>query len=164
MKNIWSIIRNISILHCYALTETSNAEEKESFYEQHNMVQERLRKSDVVIMMGNAKAGSDNTLRQHVIGKHGLLDGNKKDEKFMTFCNFHRLATSDTLFEHGSVIRSVKIQLINNVHLNESTKTRSAIDLEVASWICAIREALTSPFAFIVRPHLLTRMESIDLE
>lgn len=55
------------------MKETSDAEQKEAFYEQDNAVQKGLPKGNNVIRMGqtDAKVGSDNTLLGHVMGSWG---------------------------------------------------------------------------------------------
>lgn len=60
-----------NIVQYFAPMETSNVEDKETFYEQLKATHERLPKREIPILMShlNAKAGSDNTLLGHAMGK-----------------------------------------------------------------------------------------------
>lgn len=91
-----SRIRNISIVQRYPLTETFNTREKDAFYVQLNAVQKGFPRNNMAIMMGdqNAKVNSD-------LGGTAIVTSSSA-----AHC-------SNTEFS----IRSIKLQLIANVHL-----------------------------------------------
>jgi hypothetical protein len=51
----------------------------------------------------NAKIGSENTGREHVMGKHGTGTINDNGEKLMEFCEENNLVIGDTLFQHKDI-------------------------------------------------------------
>lgn len=61
----------MTTVQCYVPTETFDITVKDAFYEQMHATRERLRKDDIVIVMGNlnGKVGSNNTLSGHMTGK-----------------------------------------------------------------------------------------------
>lgn len=75
-----------------------------------------------------ANVGPDNTLREHVLEKHKLMDDN--GERF----RFHCVVIGGTLFGNRSV-KSAGFQLTNNrLHRDQR--------LGVVFWMCEVREAL----------------------
>ena len=90
--------RKITILQCYAPTNTSSLESKEEFYEQIKATMEKIPKRDLKILMGdlNAKVGSDNTDKELIMGTHGVGEHNE-------FCMFNDLVIGVTLFPHKPI-------------------------------------------------------------
>ena len=54
--------RNITIIHCYAQTNSAEFEEKDTFYQHLQTVIQKLPKRDIQVVTGdmNAKIGKDN--------------------------------------------------------------------------------------------------------
>ena len=63
--------RKVTILQCYAPTNTSSLESKEEFHEQIQATMDKIPKRDLKILMGdlNAKVGSDNTDKELNMGR-----------------------------------------------------------------------------------------------
>ncbi|PVD21686.1 hypothetical protein C0Q70_17485 [Pomacea canaliculata] len=51
----------------------------------------------------NAKVGSDNTCREHVMGKHGIGTINDNGERLADFCEENNLLIGGTLFQHKDI-------------------------------------------------------------
>jgi len=67
-------IRNLTIIQCYAPTETTDKDMKEKFYQQLHERITAVQKRDVIVVMGdmNAKVRSDNEGLEHVMGRHAI--------------------------------------------------------------------------------------------
>ncbi|XP_045514082.1 craniofacial development protein 2-like [Pieris brassicae] len=126
--------RKISIVQCYAPTNTSAEDIKDDFYNALNATLKGIKKQDIVIVMGdlNAKVGSDNSNCERNMGKHGLGVRNENGERFIEFCQHHDLTIGGTLFIHRDVHKytwnspdgSTKNQID---HLAISSKWRSSL-------------------------------------
>jgi len=68
--------RNVQIVQCYAPTNHADGDVKTDFYEQLQTTLEQRTKRDILIVMGdfNAKIGSDNVGREHVMGREGQIN------------------------------------------------------------------------------------------
>lgn len=66
-------VNHIDVIHCYALTEEHNDEDKVKFYNFLQSVINRIRKYNLLLMMGNfnAKVGCDNQGIKRAMEKHG---------------------------------------------------------------------------------------------
>ena len=66
-------LNNLSIISVHAPTEEKTDEEKEKFYEDLQIVQNKIPKQDIVIILGdlNTKIGKEDVY-QNVAGKHTL--------------------------------------------------------------------------------------------
>ena len=95
----------LSVLVCYAPTEDANAEVKDAFYDQLQTAVESVHAHDMLLILGdlNAKVGSDNTGREHVIGKHGIGTFNDNGERLADFCEENNLLIGGTLFQHKHI-------------------------------------------------------------
>ena len=93
------------MLVCYAPTEDANAEVKDAFYDQLQTAVESVHAHDVLFILGdlNAKVGSDNTGREHVMGKHGIGTINDNGERLADFCEENNLLIGGTLFQHKHI-------------------------------------------------------------
>jgi len=101
----FSKFQKISIVQCYAPTNMTDEESKEEFYLQLQSVLDRLPKRDITIVMGdmNAKVGSDNCGREHVMGKEGTGTANENGELFTNFCEMNDLVIGGTVFPHRRI-------------------------------------------------------------
>ena len=95
----------LSVLVCYAPTEDANAEVKDAFYDQLQTAVESVHAHDLLLILGdlNAKVGSDNTGREHVMGKHGIGTINDNGERLADFCEENNLLIGGTLFQHKHI-------------------------------------------------------------
>ena len=95
----------LSVLVCYAPTEDANAEVKDAFYDQLQTALESVHAHDMLLILGdlNAKVGSDNTGREHVMGKHGIGTINDNGERLADFCEENNLLIGGTLFQHKHI-------------------------------------------------------------
>lgn len=95
-------IRNVTIVQCYAPTESAERPVKLGFYSELKQTLERVNRRDKVIVMGdlNAKVGSSNVEMQHVMGPHGIGEINENGEMFVECCSDHELMIGGTLFPH----------------------------------------------------------------
>ena len=86
-------------------TNIADEERKEEFYQQLQAVLDRVPRRDIVIVMGNmnAKVGSDNAGRQHVMGAEGMGTINENGEFFVDFCEMNDLVIGETVFPHHKI-------------------------------------------------------------
>ena len=103
--------RKVSILQCYAPTNSADIEDKEEFYEQIQAILDKTPRRDLRILMGdlNAKVGIDNTDRELIMGKHSLGEQNENGELFTEFCTFNDLVIGGTLFPHKKIHKTTWI-------------------------------------------------------
>ena len=82
------INRNLTIIQCYAPTETTDKHMKEEFYQQLHETTTTFRKRDVIRAMGdmNAKVGPNNEGLEHVIHRHGIGNMTENGELFSKLC------------------------------------------------------------------------------
>jgi endonuclease/exonuclease/phosphatase family metal-dependent hydrolase len=97
-----SKIRNISVVQCYAPTETSEEVVKQEFYVALTDVLTKIKQKGVILLMGdfNAKVGQDNEGLEHIMGKHGFGERNENGELFVNLCASQDLVIGGTLFPH----------------------------------------------------------------
>ena len=97
-----SCFKKVSIVMCYAPTNTSEEEDKDSFYAQLQSVLEKIPNRDMPIPIGdmNAKVGFNNTDKECEMGKHGLGKINEKMEMLADFCSTNSLVIGGTIFPH----------------------------------------------------------------
>ena len=93
-------IRNLTIIQCYAPTETTNKDMKEKFHQQLHETITAVQKKDVIIVMGdmNAKIGSNNEGLEHVMGRHVIGNMNENGELFSDLCASCDLIIGGTVF------------------------------------------------------------------
>ncbi|CAH2098177.1 unnamed protein product [Euphydryas editha] len=94
--------RKISVVQCYAPTNSASEELKDDFYSALNTTLRNIRKQDIVIVMGdlNAKIGTGNAGYERHMGKQGLGVRNENGERFLEFCQNNDLTIGGTLFIH----------------------------------------------------------------
>ena len=103
--------RKVTIIQCYAPTNTADIADKEEFYEQIQAIIDKTPKRDLKILMGdlNAKVGSDNTNKEFIMGKHGIGEQNENGEFFTDFCAFNDLVIGGTIFPHKTIHKTTWI-------------------------------------------------------
>ncbi|CAH2099415.1 unnamed protein product [Euphydryas editha] len=92
----------ISVVQCYAPTNSASEELKDDFYSALNTTLRNIRKQDIVIVMGdlNAKIGTGNAGYERHMGKQVLGVRNENGERFLEFCQNNDLTIGGTLFIH----------------------------------------------------------------
>ena len=97
--------RKVTILHCYAHTNTSSLESEEEFYDQIQATIDKISNRDLKILIGNlnAKVGSNNTDKELIMDRHGVGEQNENGELFSEFCMFNDLVIGGTLFPHKPI-------------------------------------------------------------
>jgi len=90
---------NITIIQCYALTDDSEEESKDAFYDQLQAELESTPCYEMKIVMGDlhAKVGSDNTNHDIAMGKEGCGSMNNNEERLLEFCTTYYLVIRGTL-------------------------------------------------------------------
>jgi exonuclease III len=94
---------SMTIIQVYAPTENSDDEEKDSFYERLSSEITKVKRHDMLLLMGdlNAKVGSD----QHrvwggVLGKFGVGVRNDNGRRLCEMCALHGHKVMNTVFNH----------------------------------------------------------------
>lgn len=57
----------------------------------------------------NAKIGSDNVGREHVMGREGLDEISENGEVFADFCSFNNIVIGGSLFRHKGILKATWI-------------------------------------------------------
>ena len=93
------------MLVCCAPTEDANAEVKDAFYDQLQTAVESVHAHDVLFILGdlNAKVRSNNTGREHFMGKHGIGTINDNGERLADVCEENNLLIGGTLFQQKHI-------------------------------------------------------------
>lgn len=95
-------VRHLTFIQVYAPTEQAPDDVKDAFYQQLAQTLNNVKKSDILVMMGdlNAQVGSSNENWETVMGTHGLGTMNDNGELFAELCGNHGLVIGGTLFRH----------------------------------------------------------------
>ena len=114
-----SRFQKVSLVMCYAPTNTTEEEDKDNFYAQLQWVLDKTPRRDMLVLMGdmNAKVGTDNTDREREMGRHGLGDMNENGERLADFCTTNSLVIGGTLFPH---LRCHKATWVSPDHQTEN--------------------------------------------
>ena len=96
---------NTTIIQCYAPTNDSEDEKKDTFYEQLQAEIENIPRHEMKIVMGdlNAKVGKDNTNHERAMGKEGCGNINDNGERLLEVCTGYDLVIGGTLFPHQDI-------------------------------------------------------------
>ena len=129
----------MNVIRCYAPTNDSEDDQKDSFYLQLERVLNDLRDKDVNILMGdfNAKVGADNTGYEEIMGRHALGEMNDNGERFAEVCGSNNFVIGGSIFPHKRIHKATWIspdQVTENQidHICISKKfRRSLIDVRV---------------------------------
>ena len=97
--------RKVTIIQCYAPTNTAEEEMKEEFYTMLQGIYDKVPARDMKIVMGdlNAKIGSDNKGKEITMGKEALGIMNENGELFSDFCAFNDLVIGGSIFPHKNI-------------------------------------------------------------
>lgn len=111
--------RNVTILQCYAPTDTTDLATKEAFYDQLTSTISSIHKKDVCVLMGdmNAQIGNDNSQLEHIMGRHALGSMTENGELFTEFCGVQDLLIGGSVFPHKN---SHKVTWFSNDHTTEN--------------------------------------------
>ncbi|VDP71766.1 unnamed protein product, partial [Schistosoma curassoni] len=95
----------MNIIQYYALTNDSNDDIKDQFYERLQSIIEKCQRKDLTILMGdlNDKVGKDNTGYEDIMGRHGLGERNENEQRFANLCAFNKLVICGTIFPHKRI-------------------------------------------------------------
>ncbi|XP_025085353.1 uncharacterized protein LOC112558855 [Pomacea canaliculata] len=96
---------NMTLIQCYAPTNDSDDEAKDTFYDQLQAEVSAAPHHDLLIVMGdmNAKVGNDNTHVERAMGRHGCGCMNENGERLVELCTMYNLVIGGTLFPHRNV-------------------------------------------------------------
>ena len=88
-------LRKVSIVKCYAPKENAEPAEKETFYSLLDKTLLGIKRSDIIVMMGdfNAQVGNNNKDIEHIRGRHGMPceNENENGQLLIEFCGKHGL-------------------------------------------------------------------------
>ena len=96
---------NLTIMQCYAPTNDSEVEIKESFYDQLQSEIVKTPQHDTIIVIGdfNAKVGQDNENFENSMGNHGCVTMNENGEMLANFSSYNNLVIGGTMFPHKDI-------------------------------------------------------------
>ncbi|XP_012939302.1 uncharacterized protein LOC106012092 [Aplysia californica] len=96
---------NTSIIQCYPLTNDSEDESKDYFYEQLERELTGIPRHDLIVVMGdlNAKVGEDNTNYWTTMGQLGTGTIHENGERLVDFCALNNLVIGGTLFPKSTI-------------------------------------------------------------
>jgi endonuclease/exonuclease/phosphatase family metal-dependent hydrolase len=126
-------VRPISIIQCYAPTETSAEETKEEFYGLLNTTLAKIKKMDIILMGDlNAKIGKDNIGTEQIMGKHETGERNDNRERFIELCGSYNLVIGGSPFPHTECHKVTWVSLNKDTenqinHLTISRQWRSSL-------------------------------------
>lgn len=97
--------RPVTIVQVYAPTEMDEGNTKDDFYSLLAVTVRKIKKGDIRIVMGdlNAKVGTENENREHIMGKFGIGIRNDNGERFVEFCTEEDLVIGGTIFNHKAI-------------------------------------------------------------
>ncbi|VDP19648.1 unnamed protein product [Schistosoma margrebowiei] len=122
-------------IQCCAPTNVNNDDIKDQFYEQLQSIIEKCPRKDLTILMEelNVKVGIDNTGYEDIMGRHGLCESNKNEERFANLCAFNKLVIGGTVFPHKRIHKTTWISpdhttenQINHVCINKKFRRTTA--------------------------------------
>ena len=129
---------NMTIIQCYAPTNDSDENSKDTFYEQLQSEIISTHSHDMLIVMGdlNTKVGNENICVERIMGKHGCGSLNNNGERPVDICALNDLVIGGTLFPHP-LIHKLTWNSPNGIDRNQidhilvNGKWRSLIDVTV---------------------------------
>ena len=96
---------NTTIIQCYAPTNESEEDRKDTFYEQLQAELENTPGHEIKIVMGDliAKVGNDNRNYERAMGREGCGTMNDNRERLLDICTTYDFVIGGTLFPHRDV-------------------------------------------------------------
>ena len=106
----------LTIILCYALTNESDKEDKEDWYEQLQQAVAKVPQLDMLLIIGdmNAKVGSDNSNCERAMGKHGCGVMNDNGERLVDYCLNNNYVIGGTVFAHRDIPKKDNLQVCDN--------------------------------------------------
>jgi exonuclease III len=97
-------LRKITTVQCYAPTDSAELVEKEAFYHLLDKTLLSIKRSNIIVMMGdfNAQVRNNNQDIEHIMGRHGLPceNENENGQLLIELCGKQGLLISGTIFPH----------------------------------------------------------------
>ena len=97
--------RKVTIIQCYAPTNSVDSEKKEELYRQLQTTMDNIPIGDIKILMGdmNAKLESDNTGRELIMGREALEEMKENEEFFADSYPFNELVVDGSVYKHKDI-------------------------------------------------------------
>ena len=94
--------RKITLVNCYGPTNNSTDVLKQELSDSLQGVLDHTPRCDIRILLRdvNAKIGSDNTVRERIIGHHGLGCTDDNGDRFANLCAFNDQVFGGNIFTH----------------------------------------------------------------
>ncbi|XP_065570214.1 craniofacial development protein 2-like [Artemia franciscana] len=144
-------VSNLTIIQLYATDTARSDKECEQFYFQLQSVTDQTPKKDMLIVMADLNAITDNDQidRRDVMGSHGHGRLNGRGERLISFCRENDLYITNSAFKHGHR-RKVTWRSPNGV-------TENMIDYVLISkrWKSSIMDTVSLPGADFDSDHSL---------
>ena len=95
----------LTVIVCYAPTNTAEEEDKDDFYRQLQAAVETVPAHDMLLVLGdmNARTGPDNRGKEIYMGKHGMGVLNDNGERLIGLCEQNDLIIGGTIFPHKNI-------------------------------------------------------------
>ena len=94
----------MSIVQWYAPIENAELDEKEAFYSLLDKTLVGIKRSDIIVMMGdfNAQVGNNNQDTEHIMGRHGMPCDKENENGLLLIelCGKHGLVIGSAVFPH----------------------------------------------------------------
>jgi len=97
-------LSRMSIVQCYAPTENAELDEKEAFYNLMDKTLLGIKRSEIIVMMGdfNAQVRNNNQDIEHIMSRHGMPcdKENENGQLLIEICGKQGLLIGDMVFPH----------------------------------------------------------------
>ena len=141
----------LSVIVCYAPTNTADDDQKDEFYEQLNATTQEVSSHDMLVIIGdmNARPGSDNTGKTRIMGNEGYGTINENGTRLCNFCEDNNLKIGGTLFPHKSIHK------ITWISPDDHTKAQLDHILINCKWKSSLQDVRVHRGADIASDHFL---------
>ena len=91
---------DVVIIQVYAPTSTHSDQEIEDFYENIKKAIDQIKKTDILVVMGdlNAKIGKGKV--DDIVGEYGLGERNERGDRLLQFCQENNMIITNTFYQH----------------------------------------------------------------